>query len=60
MCFQIRDDDMLDWLRKQVRVIEAWREHVAAAPDLDITMVSRLEQHYQWLTGEIYALEQAS
>ena len=60
MCFQIRNDDMLDWLRMQVRVLEAWREHVATAPELDVDMITRLEHHYQWLTGEVYELEKAS
>lgn len=57
MCFYIRNNDMLDWLRMQVRVLEAWREQVATAPELDIEMITRLEEHYQWLTREIYQLE---
>lgn len=57
MCFQFHNADMVDWLRAQVRVLEVWREQVAASPDLDLDMVVRLEQHYQWLTNEIYNLE---
>lgn len=60
MCFQFQNPDMLEWLRSQVRVLEVWREQVAASPDLDLEMVTRLEQHYQWLTREIYHLEAGS
>jgi hypothetical protein len=48
---------MLDWLKSQVRVLEAWREDIAIRPHLDLEMVRRLEQHYQWLTKEIMDLE---
>ena len=57
MCFHFKNTDMIDWLRTQVRVLEVWREQVAASPELDMAMVTRLEQHYQWLTREIYNLE---
>ncbi|MFN3214538.1 MAG: hypothetical protein ACE37M_15645 [Henriciella sp.] len=48
---------MLDWLKTQIRVIEAWREDVAARSDLDMDMITRLEHHYQWLTAEVLNLE---
>jgi hypothetical protein len=48
---------MLEWLKTQVRVIEAWREDVASRPDLDLEMITRLEHHYQWLTAEVLNLE---
>lgn len=57
MCFHFQNADMIDWLRTQVRVLEVWREQVAASPEIDMAMVTRLEQHYQWLTREIYNLE---
>lgn len=53
----IKDTAMIDWLKKQVRVLEAWREEVACRPDLDISMIQRVENHYQWLTGEIAQIE---
>jgi len=48
---------MLEWLKTQVRVIEAWREDVASRPDLDLELITRLEHHYQWLTAEVLNLE---
>lgn len=57
MCLQFQNAAMLDWLKTQVRVIEAWREDVATRSDLDLDMISRLEQHYQWLTAEVLNLE---
>lgn len=58
MCYQFKSRDMLEWLKTQVRVIEAWREDVASRPDLDLDMITRLERHYQWLTAEVMILEQ--
>ena len=60
MCLQFQNAAMLDWLKTQVRVIEAWREDVATRSDLDIDMIRRLEQHYQWLTAEVMNLESLS
>ncbi|MEL6860719.1 MAG: hypothetical protein AAGL11_02690 [Pseudomonadota bacterium] len=57
MCFRFQNADMLEWLKSQVRVLEAWREDVASRPDIDLEMVTRLEQHYQWLTSEVLTLE---
>lgn len=57
MFLPIKDGVMVDWLKNQVRVIEAWREEVACRPELDISMVQRVEAHYQWLTREIASLE---
>lgn len=53
----ITDTAMLSWLRTQVRILEAWREEVATRTDLDIPMIQRLEDHYQWLTAEVAYLE---
>ena len=57
MFFRFQNSDMLEWLKTQVRVLEAWREDVASRPDIDFDLVCRLEQHYQWLTSEVLALE---
>ena len=57
MCLQFQNAAMLDWLKTQVRVIEAWREDVATRSDLDMDMITRLECHYQWLTAEVLNLE---
>lgn len=57
MCLPIDDTAMICWLKSQVRVLEAWRDELASRPDLDIKQVMRLEQHYQWLTAEVLALE---
>ena len=58
MCYHFQSSDMLEWLKTQVRVIEAWREDVASRPDLDLDMITRLEHHYQWLTAEVVNLEE--
>ena len=58
MCYHFQSSDMLEWLKTQVRVIEAWREDVASRPDLDLEMITRLECHYQWLTAEVLNLEE--
>lgn len=58
MCYHFQSSDMLEWLKTQVRVIEAWREDVASRPDLDLEMITRLERHYQWLTAEVLNLEE--
>ena len=60
MCYHFQSSDMLEWLKTQVRVIEAWREDVASRPDLDLDMITRLEHHYQWLTAEVVNLEKCS
>ena len=57
MCLQFQNAAMLDWLKTQIRVIEAWREDVATRSDLDMDMITRLERHYQWLTAEVLNLE---
>lgn len=57
MCYPIHDSSMIEWLRTQVRVLEAWRESIALKPKIDIEMLSRVEAHYQWLTREIDLLE---
>ena len=51
------DNTMSAWLATQVRIIEAWREEVAMHVDIDLDMVNRLAQHYQWLTSEIAHLQ---
>jgi len=57
MCYRFQTGDMLEWLKTQVRIIEAWREDIASRPDLDLEMITRLERHYQWLTAEVLSLE---
>lgn len=57
MCLPISNIAMIDWLRSQVRVIEAWREEVACRPEIDVSEVERVERHYQWLTSEVARLE---
>ena len=57
MCYRFQTGDMLEWLKTQVRFIEAWREDIASRPDLDLEMITRLERHYQWLTSEVLNLE---
>ncbi len=54
----IHDSEMIDWLRKQVRVLEAWREELACRPNIEISTVTRVERHYAWLTSEVCKLEQ--
>ena len=58
MCLPVDDRSMMHWLRRQVLVIEAWREEVASRPDLDLETVTRIEDHYQWLTAELTRLEE--
>ena len=48
------------WLKMQVRVLEAWREELAMHADIDMGTILRLERHYQWLTGEVAALERSA
>ena len=57
MCLPRDDGSMISWLKSQVRVIEAWREELASRPDLDITVIMRLERHYAWLCSEVSRLE---
>lgn len=57
MCYRFQSHDMLEWLKTQVRVLEAWREDIASRPELDLDMITRLERHYQWLTAEVLNLE---
>ena len=57
MCLPISDIAMIDWLKKQVQVIEAWREEIATRTEIDIAEVERVERHYQWLTSEVNRLE---
>ena len=56
MCISYSDTTMLNWLETQVRVLEAWREDIAARPTIDMRMVMSLENHYQWLTSEVCRL----
>jgi len=51
-----RDPIMLDWLKSQVRVLEAWREELAARPDSDLAVLSGLERHHDWLSSEVSRL----
>ena len=57
MCIPISDVTMIDWLKRQVQVIEAWREEIATRAEIDIAEVDRVERHYQWLTAEVSRLE---
>ena len=57
MYIPMSDTNMLNWLRAQVRVLEAWREDIMRRPELDFQMITRLETHYQWLTHEVSRLE---
>jgi hypothetical protein len=57
MCLPIDDASMLCWLRSQLKVVEAWRDELASRPDLDLEAISRLEQHYNWLSYELSRLD---
>lgn len=57
MCIPISDVTMIDWLKRQVQFIEAWREEIATRAEIDIAEVERVERHYQWLTSEVNRLE---
>ncbi len=60
MCIPLDDTAMICWLKTQVRVVEAWREELASRSELDIRAVTRLEEHYAWLTSEVARLETPS
>lgn len=60
MCIPLDDTAMIFWLKTQVRVVEAWREELASRAELDIRAVTRLEEHYAWLTSEVARLETPS
>lgn len=60
MCMPLDDTAMICWLRRQIRVLEAWREELATRPEIDISAVTRLESHYAWLTFEVARLEDPS
>lgn len=60
MCLPLDDTAMVCWLKKQVRIIEAWREELATRPELDVKAIMRLEQHYAWLTYEVARLDSHS
>lgn len=57
MCLPLDETAVLCWLQTQLRVIEAWREELAARPDADLQQITRLEQHYQWLSAETAAMD---
>jgi hypothetical protein len=48
---------MMNSLRTQVRVLEAWLEELANRNELNISAVARLEIHYAWLSAELIRLE---
>lgn len=48
---------MIQWIRQQVLVLEAWREELASRPDVDLTAIIGVENHYHWLCKEMYRLE---
>ncbi|MEL7030868.1 MAG: hypothetical protein AAGL97_14095 [Pseudomonadota bacterium] len=60
MCIPLDDSAMVCWLKTQVRVIEAWREELAMRAELDVSALTRLETHYQWLSAEVSRLESPS
>ncbi|MEO0550455.1 MAG: hypothetical protein AAFZ91_11090 [Pseudomonadota bacterium] len=60
MCLPLDDTAMTCWLKTQIRVIEVWREELASRPEIDIEAITRLEQHYTWLTYEAGRLEDLS
>ena len=53
----IHDQKMLEWLKMQVRILEAWREEVAERVEIDVPVLMRLERHYAWLSSEVSMLE---
>lgn len=53
----IHDQKMLEWLKMQVRILEAWREEVAERVEIDVPVLMRLERHYDWLSSEVSMLE---
>ncbi|MEL6474335.1 MAG: hypothetical protein AAFQ21_09625 [Pseudomonadota bacterium] len=57
MCLPISDETMIEWLRRQVMMVEAWREQLAERAELDIDDIRRVEDHYQWLCAEVSRLE---
>ena len=60
MCMPLDDTAMICWLRRQIRVLEAWREELATRPEIDISAVTRLESHYAQLTFEVSLLDDHS
>lgn len=59
MCTPIDDVQMLCWLRAQLKVLSAWREELVCRNETDLEAVTRLEQHHQWLHGELQRLDPA-
>ncbi|MEL6387100.1 MAG: hypothetical protein AAFR41_01360 [Pseudomonadota bacterium] len=57
MCLPLDDAAMVCWLKRQVSVLEAWREELASRPDVDLNQIQQVETHYQWLTSEIRHIE---
>ena len=57
MCLPIDESSMLCWLQSQLKVVEVWRDELATRPDLDLEAISRLEQHYNWLSFEVSRLD---
>ena len=53
----IHDQKMLEWMKMQVRILEAWREEVASRVEIDVPVLMRLERHYAWLSSEVSMLE---
>lgn len=57
MCLPVRDQSMTSWLKKQLRMLEAWGEEISARPETDTSTLIQLETHCAWLRAELARLE---
>lgn len=57
MCLPVRDQSMMNWLKKQLRMLEAWGDEISTRPETETNTILQLERHCSWLRAELARLE---
>ncbi|WP_375205563.1 hypothetical protein [Hyphococcus sp.] len=52
------DRSLISWLIMQERVLRLWIEEALAAAPADGRFIAELENHHDWLAGQIARLQQ--
>ena len=56
MSFEAQEN-LLNWLRTQDRILQYWRDEMLSSPDTDVRFIERLEAHRSWLAWELQRVE---